>query len=183
MNKRIGFNIGAIVSFLAYTVLAVLFTVLQTTLVCRYQILDAVADIVIGVIVYLGIYRGEKTAALFGLFIGLCIDGLSGVGVSFLPLFYCLCGFVCATIGSNAKDNAKFAAFLVTIPAVCLSRTVITFIDCLLKYGNTVNYKQFLLSTALPEFLSTLILCLPVFLIVKIYETPLNFARRRGWID
>ncbi len=183
MNKNFSFNIVALVGFLAYTVLAVLFTILQTTLVCRYQFFDAVADIVIGVIVYLGIYRGEKTAALFGLFIGLCIDGLSGVGVSFLPLFYCICGFVCAAVGANARNSAKFAAFLVTIPAVCLSRTVITFIDCLLRYGNTIDYKQFLLYTALPEFLSNLILCLPIFLIVRIYEIPLNFARRRGWID
>ena len=183
MNKKINFDIGSVFYILAYSIIAVVFSILQTTLSSRFNIYNAIPDIVVGSVIYLGIYRGKNTAALFGLFTGLCVDGLGNFGISFLPFFYCIIGIICGHIGKAAREGAKFAAFSVSVPAICLARVFITYIDCLIKYGETLNYKQFLLLTALPEFVSTLALCFPVFLITFILESPLNLARKMGWID
>lgn len=182
MNKDYTSSIGIIFDVLVYGVFAALLAILQTTLVPRIPIYDAIPDIIIGAIAFLGIYRGEKTAALFGLFAGLCVDGLSSVGVSFLPLFYCIGGFVCGNVGKAAKENARFAAFLVTIPAFSLCRTLITFIKHLISYSSALDYKHYGLFIALPEFVSTLLLCIPVFLITLLFDSPLQYARKKGWL-
>ena len=182
MNKNYTSNIGIIFDVLVYGLFAIILTVLQTTLVPRMPIYDATFDILIGAIAFLGIYRGEKTAALFGLFAGLCIDGLNSVGVSFLPLFYCIGGFVCGNIGKAAKENARFAAFLVTIPAFCFCRTLITFVKYLIEYKNALDYAYYGLHIALPEFVSTLVLCIPMFFISRIFDSPLMYARKKGWL-
>lgn len=183
MNKKISFGIGNIFDILIYGLAVLIFAVLQTTLLPRFKIYDCIPDIAIGVIAYLGIYRGEKHAALFGLAIGLCYDGLGNFGVSFLPLFYLVAGFICGHIGSAARERARFAAFLVTIPAFCVCRSLLTLLDCFIKYTNTLDIKQFLLYTALPEAVAGLLLCIPAMLAVRFIEIPLNIARRKGWID
>lgn len=182
MNKKtnIKFNIGNILDIAAYGILAMLFSVLQTTLVPRFQIFDALPDLLIGVICYLGIYRGEKTAGLFGLFAGLCVDGLGNTGVSFLPLFYTIGGYVCGIVGKVARENAKFVAFLISVPAFSLARTSITFLDFLITNWGNLQFQRFFLYTALPEFISTLLICLIVYFIVKLYDSPLNYIRKRG---
>ena len=180
MNKNFSFSIGFLLDILVYGLLTVVLAVLQTTLVPRFPIYDATPDIMIGAIAFLGIYRGERTAALFGLSAGLCIDGLSSVGVSFLPLFYCLAGFVCGSVGKAARENARFAAFLVTIPLFSLSKTLITFLSFIIRYKNALDYGRYMLYTFLPEFISTLALCIPIFLIVKLFDLPLKIARDGG---
>lgn len=187
MNKKFSFNIGGSLNILIYGsiygLIAVFLAVFQTTLIPRIHIYDSLPDICIGAVVCIGVYRNEKTASLFGLFTGLCVDGLGNFGVSFLPLFYVVVGFCAGYIGRSAREKARFAAFLVTLPAVCLIRTLITFIDCMIKFGVSLNYSEYLLYTALPEFLSALVLCIPVYLFVKLFELPLYIARKKGWVD
>ncbi|MBR5314887.1 MAG: hypothetical protein IKU45_05710, partial [Clostridia bacterium] len=182
MNNNYTSKVGIVFDVLVYGLFAIILSVLQTTLVPRMPIYDATPDIIIGAIAFLGIYRGEKTAALFGLFAGLCVDGLSSVGVSFLPLFYCIGGFVCGSIGKAAKENARFAAFLVTIPTFSFFRTFITFVKHLVDYENTLEYAYYGLHVALPEFVSTLVLCIPVLFIGLAFDSPLQYARKKGWL-
>lgn len=182
MNKNYTSGIGIIFDVLVYGLFAIILSILQTTLIPRMHIYDATPDILIGAIAFLGIYRGEKTAALFGLLAGLCVDGLGSVGVSFLPLFYCIGGFICGNVGRAAKENARFAAFLVTIPAFCFFRTLITFVKYLIEYTNTLDFAYYGLYIALPEFVSTLCLCIPVFLVTLLFDSPLQYARKKGWL-
>ena len=70
MNNNYTSKVGIVFDVLVYGLFAIILSVLQTTLVPRMPIYDATPDIIIGAIAFLGIYRGEKTAALFGLFAG-----------------------------------------------------------------------------------------------------------------
>ena len=179
MNNKISF-LSIVLDIFSYGILGALLAVLQTTLMPRLSIYYAVADIIIGAICCIGIYKGENTAALFGLWAGLCVEALGSTNISLLPLFYTFAGYVCGKIGFNAKTNARFAAYLVTLPLLCLSRTAFSLFFHLLRYFESIDFEMLFLYTLLPEFIYTLIVCIPVYIFVKIYEYPLYIIRKRG---
>lgn len=175
-NFRMIYVFDAIV----YGALLILLTVLQTTFIYRYPLHNVLPDLMLGAVCCIGIYRGEKHAALFGLFSGLFTDALGSVGVSLLPLFYTLAGYFCGIVGNNARKQKKFFAFLLCIPALCFFREVISFINQTITYFGSINLKQLLLHTILPEYIYNIIACIFVFLLVKLFDIPLNIARKRG---
>ena len=178
MNKNI--NAGIIFDITFYGILLVLLSVLQTTLMPRLQIHDVIPDIIVGAVCCIGIYRGDRCAAIFGLIAGLCSDALGNIGLSLLPLFYTIVGFFSGNVGENAREKARFAAFLITIPAVCLARTALSFLYQIISYHQTIKLGQLFLHTLLPEFIYTLCICIPTFLLVRLFDIPLNFLRKRG---
>ena len=179
MNNKTSY-LSIILYTIIYGLLGAFLAVLQTTLMPRLSVFYAVADIIIGAVCCVGIYKGENTSAIFGLWAGLCVEALGSTDISLLPLFYTLAGYVCGRIGFNAKKNAHFAAYLVTIPLLCLSRTAFSLIFHLLRYFESIDYKMLFLHTLLPEFIYTLIVCIPVFIVVKAFELPIYILRKRG---
>ncbi len=179
MNNKTSY-LSITLNVIIYGILGAFLAVLQTTLMPRLSVFYAVADIIIGAVCCIGIYKGENTAALFGLWAGLCVEALGSTDVSLLPLFYTLEGYVCGRIGFNAKNNARFAAYLVTLPLLCLLRSAFSFIFHLLRYFESIDFKMLFLHTLLPEFIYTLIVCIPVFIIVKAFEIPIYLIRKRG---
>ena len=181
MNKY--FSPKVLVYIPVYGILAVLLAVLQTTLIPRIQIASCMPDIVIGAICCIGIYRGEITSSIFGLFSALCTEALGSTGLSVLPLFYLFTGYICGRIGRNARDGSKFAAFLITLPLSCLGRVVISVISYTVSYFDSIDFGAFLLKTALPEYIYTLVMCIPAFLTVKLIESPMELiGKRGGWL-
>ncbi len=178
MNKN--FSLDYLLDILIYGLLAILLAVLQTTLLPRFQIYNALPDIIIGAVCCIGVYRRENISALFGLFAGLCVEALGSTGLSLLPLFYTFAGYVCGRVGTNAREKAHFAAFLISLPLLCLSRTVLSFFNHFINYFGNLDFKQLFLFTILPEYIYTLVMCFPVFLLVKLFEIPLNATRKRG---
>ena len=182
MNKK--FGVGFFLNIAFYSLLAIVLAVLQTTLLPRFQIYEAFPDLMIGAVCCIGIYRGENTAALFGLLAGLIVESTGNAkGLSLLPLFYTLAGYISGRIGFSAKENARFPAYLVSVPFFCLARTALTVLYHVVRYFKSVDVLQLLLYTALPEFFYTLCLCVPVFFFVKLFDIPLNFIRKRGGLD
>ncbi|MBR5322005.1 MAG: hypothetical protein IKU48_00465 [Clostridia bacterium] len=179
MNNKFSY-LSIILDIILYGILGALLAVLQTTLMPRLTVFYAVADIIIGAICCIGIYKGENTAALFGLWAGLCVEALGSTDISLLPLFYTLVGYVCGRIGFNARNNARFAAYLVSLPLLCLSRTAFSFVFHLLRYFGSIDFKMLFVYTLLPEFLYTLVICIPVFILVKALELPIYAIRKRG---
>ena len=179
MNNKTSF-LSIALNVIIYGILGAILAVLQTTLMPRLFVFYAVADIIIGAVCCVGIYKGENTAALFGLWAGLCVEALGSTDISLLPLFYVLTGYVSGRIGFNAKTNARFAAYLVTLPLLCLSRTAFSFLFHLIRYFESIDFKMLFLHTLLPEFIYTLIMCIPVFILVKVFEFPVYIMRKRG---
>ena len=178
MNKH--FNIAVVFDIVIYGLLLIVLSVLQTTLIPRFPIYDAIPDIMIGAVCCIGIYRGERCAAIFGLMAGLCSDALGSTGLSLLPLFYTLVGYIAGNIGANAREKARFAAYLITIPAVCFAKTALSFFHHIIIYFDSINLGDYFLHTFLPEFVYTLCLCIPIFILVKLFDIPLNTLRKRG---
>ena len=135
---------------------------------------------ILGALCCIGIYRGENYAAPIGLFAGLCIDGLGSTGVSLLPLFYTLIGYFCGRVGANTRNGKQFAAYLLTFPLFCLARSAVTFVLNIIFYFGSIEWERFLLRTLLAEYVYTLILCIPVLLLVKLFELPTGFFRKKG---
>lgn len=178
MNKK--FSVSCLLDILVYGLLAILLTLLQTVLLPRFPIYDALPDIAVGALCCIGIYRGDRYGAVFGLVVGLLIDALGGIGLSVLPIYYTLAGMICGRVGANTREKKQFAAYLISVPTLCLTRTAISFIMNIISYYGSVNLTKLCLYTLLPEYISDIILCIPVFLLVKLFDIPLNLARKRG---
>ena len=156
-----------------YGILTVLFAVLQTTLMPRLCLFGVFPDVVIVAVCCVGIYDGERSASLFGLVCGLVVAALGSVGISFEPFVYVLVGYFCGRVGVNARYNRRFLAYLVSLPAVCLVRTLISFINFHIQYFGSIEYLRLFSEILLPEFCYTLIIAVPVFVLVWLFELPI----------
>lgn len=178
MNKN--FSFFSIFDILNYTLLAVALTVLQTAFLPRFDIGPALPSLTVGAVCCMGIYRNENYGALFGLVLALFVEAVGSTGISLLPIFYTLVGYVSGKVGENAHENARFSAFLLSVPIVALSNTILSFFYHLLSYGTSIDFKYLLLETLLPELIFTSLLAIPAFLLFKLFDLPLYFARKRG---
>ena len=165
---------------IVYGLLTVLSAVLQTTLMPRLCLFGVFPDIVIAAVCCVGIYDGENSAALFGLFCGLAVTALGSVGVSVEPLVYVLVGYFCGRVGYNARYNRRFLAYLLSMPVVCLIRTLISFINFHIQYFGSIEYGRLFLNILLPEFCYTLIIAVPVFVLVWLFVLPIIKRQDRG---
>ena len=165
---------------IVYGFLTVLLVVLQTTLMPRLCLFGVFPDIVIVAVCCVGIYSGENTAALFGFISGLAVTALGSVGVSFEPLFYVFVGYFCGRVGVNARNNRRFWAYLISMPAVCLVRAFISFVNFHIEYFGSIEYGRLFLDNLLPEFCYTLIIAVPVFVLVWLFELPIANRQNRG---
>ncbi len=180
-NGRFSGNDAPIVlKIIVYGLLTVLLAVLQTTLMPRLCLFGVFPDIVIAAICCVGIYSGENTAALFGLVSGLAVTALGSVGVSVEPFCYVLVGYFCGRVGVNARYNRRFWAYLISMPAVCLVRMLISFVNFHIEYWGSIQYSRLFLGYLLPEFCYTLIIAVPVFFLVWLFELPIVSRDNRG---
>ncbi len=179
-NRYNGSNEPIFLNIIVYGLLTILITVLQTTLMPRLTLFGVFPDLVITAVCCVAIYRGENTAAIFGLAAGLVVEAVGSVGVSLAPLFYVFVGYICGRVGANARNNTLFFAYLIALPFVCLSRTALTFINLHIGYWGSIEYGKMFLNILLPEFLYTLLAAFPVFAVVKLFELPIPNKRKRG---
>lgn len=174
-NERYNGNDAPIIlKIIVYGLLTVLLSVLQTTLMPRLCLFGVFPDIIIVAVCCVGIYSGENTAALFGLISGLASTALGSVGVSVEPLFYVFVGYFCGKVGVNARYNRRFWAYVISVPFVCFVRVIISFINFQIEYFKSVEYGRLFLTNLLPEFCYTLIIAVPVFVLVWLFELPLS---------
>ena len=180
MNKHI--SLGLIFDIIFYGAFVILLTILQTSFLPRLEMFGAFPDIIIGSVCCIGIYRGENFGALFGLIAALFVEALGSTGVSLLPIFYTVIGYISGRIGHNAHPKAHFSAFIICVPVLCLSRTVLSLLNHFIVYGNGIEWKSLFLDILIPEYIFTVLLCIPSYILFRIFDLPLYFARKRGLI-
>ena len=178
MNKN--FNLGYILDILIYGAFAVFIAILQTTLLPRLRFFSALPDLAVGAVFCIGLYRNENYGAIFGLVTALFVDSLGSFGLSLLPLFYTLCGYVGGRVGSNAKENKKGLAFLISALPLAFSSVVLSFINYMSRFFPAIDYKQLFFNNLSFEFVSTFFACFIAFILFKLFDLPLYFARKRG---
>ena len=160
---------------LVYSPVIFLFAVAQCSFFAGLDFLPAVPDLMIGTVVAIAMLDSQKSAAVCGIGAGFVLDAIGSSGVSLSPVFYMLCGVFCAILAK--KMLPSFLSWTVQLAVFSGVKTLFTLAN-ILYISRKISFVSVLLSRLLPEFLCTLIICLPIFFIVKLCMIPIDSKRR-----
>lgn len=166
-NKRIGAPTWVYAAVIFVT------AVFQSTLGARIGLFGTTPSLLLCLVAGAAFFDGEKTAMLVGLAAGFFADALGGVGVSVLPLAYCLAGWLIAAAARHSAHD-KFAPFgirylryLLWLAVSAAFGAVVTAL-CLLLTAGRVNVITLAVGLLIPEFLGTMLWGLPIGLIFSL---------------
>ena len=133
--------------------LLLLGALLQVTLLSEWRIFSTVPDLMLVLVVALGFFCGMHTGAVCGIAGGFLIDALGSFGLSVLPLFYMLVGYI---VGHYARAvyPKRFGAFLPYVAISILCREAVTLTLAAATYRE-VHLPSLLLRSVLPEAVLT----------------------------
>ena len=139
--------------------------------------LPATPDLILGAVLAIALLDGRKTAAIVGVFGGIVIDSLGGVGVSLSPLLYLV---VVLTVGGiSEKMLPGFFSWLCLLLPSLLLRGLFTALGFLFYTGG-LPVGEVLRSVILPEAICTVIFCCPLYFLVKLCVLPIKDRRDRA---
>ncbi len=165
--KKIYFHIrpSHVIKTAVYTAYAIFLicTVSSTLPAMGYR--SALPDLILGATVALAYFEGDRCSAVFGCAAGFALEAVGSVGFSILPLFYMLCGCVCALLFSRALQK-NFGAFMLYTALFMLIRSVISVIYIQFSMPD-YSLASAIEHVLLYEYAVTLISAIPVFFLTK----------------
>ncbi len=149
-----------------------LLCILQGSFFSRLKPFVATPDLILGATVAVMMLDNKRSAAVFALGAGFFLDCIGGVTPAFSPVFYlaavALIGLICD------KVEPKFLSFgALLLPSVLL-RGAFTFVNVWFAYKALPPFGD-LAGIILPEILSTLIFCLPLYFLIKLCVRLVSF--------
>ena len=141
-----------------YTLAAFLLAVIQSTVGKNISFLGMPPQLTLALTAAAAYFYGPLTGGTVGLISGIFTEALGAVGVSVLPLLYCLVGWFCGmiktkTVGQRPKN---FIGLALTLLSAALAGTLITLVRLTVGAGRP-NLVSALIYIVLPELLSTFI--------------------------
>ena len=157
-----------------YGVLCIVLCALQCSFFGRLSHIPATPDLLIGAVMAIALLDSVRSAAVFAVAGGFMIDAVGSVGISLSPLLYLVA--VCAIGLLAAKMLPSFFSYLLLLLGAVALREVFSFLQ-LLIIGKVPPVATALTGVILPEALCTLVLCIPVYFLVKLCIIPLHIGR------
>lgn len=150
--------------------------VLQVTLLARVRIFGATPDLTACAVLCVGFFMGRYAGAITGIGAGFLIEAMGSVGISLLPLFYMLLGYVTGYYARVIVPKRYTAYLIYLLCAVCL-RAALTLTYVGLTYSS-FHLIQVLLKTVLPEAASTAVFGGLLYFPAKLLSGFLNKKRK-----
>ncbi len=160
---------------LVYIPVIFLIAIIQCAFFSSLKILPAVPDLILGLVVGIAMLDSQKAAVVCGIGAGFVIDAIGSSGLSLSPLFYMLIGALCGALAK--KMLPRFLSWVVNLLIFSAAKSILTVLNLLYLPGGFSFYDS-LMSTLLPEFVCTFIICLPVYFIVKLCMIPIDQKRQ-----
>lgn len=160
---------------LVYTPVIFILSVVQCSFFAQLSILPAVPDLILGLIVGIAMLDSQRAAAVCGIGAGFVIDAIGTSGLSLSPLFYLICGAACGAF--SKKMFPKFLSWTVCLSVFSLVKALLTIANVLYSFGR-YPFLSMVWKILLPEFICTVIVCLPIFFVVKLCMLPIDSKRR-----
>ena len=157
---------------LVYSLLSILFIVIDATLVKFLAIANIVPDILIVWIVYIAIREGQMAATTAGFFVGLAVN-LAGTGGEMLGLAALAKTFAGFTAGFFHNENKTYNTlggyqFIVIVAVASIVHNIIYFIIFL--QGSGLTWMQSILYYGIPTTIyTTAVALLPMFAFARKY--------------
>ena len=128
-------------------------------------------DLIMGMLLAIALIDGAKSAAVVAVCAGFFMDAIGSYGLSLSPLIYFL--FVLFISLFSGKVLKSFASYLLLLIPSLIYRGAATYLCLLLRYL-AIPPTSALTQIILPEALTTGLLCLPLYFIVKLCSRPLE---------
>ena len=160
---------------LIYGAAAFILGVIQCSFLSRLKPFGATPDVILGSLCAICMLDNKKTAAVYAIGAGYFIDAIGATSLSFGALFYLLCAFLASALAQ--KLIPRFFSYALALLPLLVCRAVYTYL-CLWLSARALPPVGLSLGIILPEALSTFVLCLPVFFLIKLCTLPIG-ARGR----
>ena len=152
-----------------------LLAVAECSFFAQLSFLPAVPDLMLGTVVAVAMLDSQKSAAVCGIGAGFVVDALGASGFSLSPVFYMLCGALSAMLAK--KMLSSFLSFTVQLAIFSAVKTLFTLAN-LLYISTKISFYSVLWGILLPELLCTFVICLPIYIIIKLCMVPIDSKRR-----
>ena len=159
-----------------YGLLLLLLGSAQVSFFARVVWLPAIPDLLLGTVVALSLLESERVAVVAAIGGGFLIDALGSVGVSLSPILYLIVALAICPLA--AKMLPRFLSWaLLMLPALVL-RMAYGALRLLLTAGRGA-LPEALKQILLPELLTTLLLCVPLYFLLALLSRLLRGRRER----
>ena len=128
------------------------------------KLFGAIPAITLAVVCAIGFVLGERFGAIFGIFSGIILDYISSEGISFTPILYMLCGYLCgAAVGWFLSKN--FPSFLVYGAIVGVIREIFT-LTYIGLFSKNFTFSDIVLKILIPEYFAYIVCIIPAYFAV-----------------
>ena len=166
---------GPLRRILIYGGLVLLLGCAQCAFFPLLSICPATPDLILGLLLAIALLDSDRSAAVVAVSAGFFIDAIGGAGLSLSPAVYLI--FVILVGIFSRKVLKSFASFLLLLIPSLLYRGTATYI-CLALADRSLPALWVLTEVLLPEALTTGLLCLPIYFIVKLFSGMLESHSR-----
>ena len=109
----------------------------------------------------IGFIMGGRAGAVSGVFAGICADYLGSTGISFSPIFYMLCAYLCGElVGWFLSKNLP--SFLVYSLILGLFKEIVTLIYCGM-ISESFDLWKITVTLLIPEYFAYLVCVIPAY--------------------
>ena len=133
----------------------------------------ATPDLILGMLLAIALLDSIKSAAITAVCAGFFVDAIGSLGLALSPIVYLL--FVLIVGALSGKVLKSFASFiLLLIPSLIYRGTATLLCHLFVSGAGASSTAQLLRTVVLPEMLTTGLLCLPIYFIVKLCSGALE---------
>jgi len=158
-----------------YGLLVFLLSVAMSSFFANLRHLPATPDLMLGAVLAIAVLDGRHVAAIVAVAGGIFVDALGGVGASLSPLLYLA---VILTVGIlSEKMLPRFLSWLILLLPSLVLRALFTLAGFLI-YSKGGSLAGFFGGVLLPEAITTLLFCLPLYFVVILCVLPLKDHRK-----
>ena len=156
---------------IVYGLLTLLLATLQTAFFPFLSFCPKTPDLIMGMLLAITLLDNEKSASVCALGAGFFVDAIGSSGLAISPVVYLL--FVLIINAFVKKVLKSFVSYLLLLIPALIYRATATYLLVLvteLAFPRGWVFTELIL----PEMLATLILCLPIYFIVKLFSRTLE---------
>jgi rod shape-determining protein MreD len=145
--------------------------VLQCSFFSRLSPFGATPDLILCTVCAIALLDSKKSAAICSIAAGYFIDALGATSPSFSALFYLVAATLAIIIGE--KLIPRLLSFLILMLPLLALRGIGTYFNIWIAIRRLPPPSVFL-SIILPELISTLVLCIPIYFLIKLCMLPIG---------
>ena len=133
----------------------------------------ATPDLILGMLLAIALLDSIKSAAITAVCAGFFVDAIGSSGIALSPIIYLL--FVLIVGALSGKVLKSFASFVLLLIPSLIYRGAATLLCCFLIAGAEFSsVAELLRNVVLTEMLTSGLLCLPIYFIVKLCSGALE---------